>query len=74
MTTTAALVIFWPAAFFVKGDGATAAELSRLKGEMETIERVADEKGCGITFARPPPPPPPQMRRPTDKVWEQAGT
>src|SRR5690554_1697902 len=31
--TTVSLVLFWPAAFFMKGDGAAAAEVGRLKGE-----------------------------------------
>jgi hypothetical protein len=48
VATTAAIVIFWPAAFLVKGDGQTAAELGRLKGEFEALERVANEKNCGL--------------------------
>src|SRR5690606_6948672 len=31
--TTVSLVLFWPAAFFLKGDGADAAEVARLKRE-----------------------------------------
>ena len=46
--TGAAIVLFWPAAFFVKGDGATAQELARLKGEFEALERVAIEKNCNL--------------------------
>src|SRR5690242_14982340 len=34
VATTAAVIIFWPAAFLVGGDKQTAAELGRLKGEM----------------------------------------
>src|SRR5581483_7706905 len=34
VVTTVGVVIFWPALFFMKGDGPTAAELARLKGEM----------------------------------------
>ena len=49
-TTTAAIVIFWPAAFFVKGDGQTAAELGRLKGEFEALEKVSIEKNCATRF------------------------
>lgn len=44
------LVLFWPALFFAKGDGAQAAEVSRLKGEMLAIERASKEKNCGIQF------------------------
>jgi hypothetical protein len=48
VATTAAVIIFWPAAFLVKGDGQTAAELGRLKGEFEALERVANEKNCRL--------------------------
>lgn len=51
--TAGAIVVFWPAAFFIKGDGPTAAELARLKGEFEAIERVAIEKSCNLQFRRP---------------------
>jgi hypothetical protein len=50
VATGVALVLFWPAAFFVGGDGETAAELSRLKGEMEALEQASIQKNCGITF------------------------
>jgi hypothetical protein len=53
VATGVALVIFWPAAFFIKGDGATAAELGRLKGEFEALERASIEKRCGLQFQRP---------------------
>lgn len=44
------MVIFWPALFFAKGDGASAAEVSRLKGEMKAIEQTSLKKDCGIKF------------------------
>lgn len=50
--TTVSLVLFWPAAFFMKGDGADAAEVARLKGEMQAIEQVNRMKNCGIVFAQ----------------------
>jgi hypothetical protein len=50
VATTAAVVVFWPALFLMKGDGATAAELGRLKGEMDAIEQTSIRKNCGITF------------------------
>src|SRR5262245_56771640 len=53
VATGVAIVIFWPAAFFIKGDGATAAELGRLKGEFEAIERASIQRGCGLRFQRP---------------------
>jgi hypothetical protein len=49
--TTVAIVLFWPAAFFTKGDGAAAAEVARLKGEMQAIEQVNRIKNCGIQFS-----------------------
>jgi hypothetical protein len=53
VATGVAIVLFWPAAFFINGDGATAAELSRLKGEFEALERASSQKGCGMRFERP---------------------
>ncbi|MDX3973301.1 hypothetical protein [Shinella sp.] len=47
------LVLFWPAMFLAKGDGAQAAEVSRLKGEMQAIEDASRKKGCNITFQKP---------------------
>jgi hypothetical protein len=52
VATTVAVVVFWPAAFFVGGDGTNAAELGRLKGEMEAIEQASIRKRCSITFQR----------------------
>ena len=40
------LVLFWPTLFFLKGDGAEAQELARLRGEHEAIENVYIRKGC----------------------------
>lgn len=57
VVTGVALVVFWPAAFMLSGDGPTAAELSRLKGEMEALESVSIQKNCGIQFTRQPQPP-----------------
>ncbi len=50
VTTTVGVVLFWPALFFNKGDGATAAEVARLKGEMQAIENISRQKNCGIVF------------------------
>jgi hypothetical protein len=52
VATTAAVVIFWPAAFFVGGDNAKTAELANLKGQMQAIEGASIQKKCGITFQR----------------------
>ncbi|WP_230533490.1 hypothetical protein [Microvirga roseola] len=52
VATTAALVIFWPAAFLVGGDNAKTAELARLRGHMQAIEEASVQKKCGISFQR----------------------
>ena len=57
IATTAAVVIFWPAAFFVGGDKQTAAELAQMKGQMIAIEQASTVKKCGIQFQREPAPP-----------------
>ena len=45
------LVLFWPALFFMKGNGTEANEVAQLKGEMTAIQTVSDAKSCGIRFA-----------------------
>jgi hypothetical protein len=50
--TGVAVVVFWPALFALEGDGQTAAELSRLKGELEAVEKASIQKNCGIQFRR----------------------
>jgi hypothetical protein len=52
IATAAAVVIFWPAAFFVGGDGQVAAELGQLKGQMVAVEQASIQKKCGIQFQR----------------------
>src|SRR3982074_2471162 len=54
LATAAAIVVFWPAAFFVGGDKQTAAELGQMKGQMVAIEQASIQKKCGIQFQRPP--------------------
>jgi hypothetical protein len=48
VATAAAIVIFWPAAFFVGGDKQTAAELSQMKGQMVAVEQASIAKKCNI--------------------------
>lgn len=51
VSTTVAVVLFWPALFFIQGDkGGTAAEIASLKGQMKAIEEVNTAKNCGIQF------------------------
>ena len=56
VATAAAIIIFWPAAFLVGGDDQNTAELARLKGEFESIEKASIQKNCNLQFAKPPPP------------------
>jgi hypothetical protein len=56
IATGVAIVVFWPAAFLVGGDGAMAAELAQLKGQMVAVEQASIAKKCGIKFEREPPP------------------
>ena len=56
LATTAAIIIFWPAAFLVGGNDQNTAELARLKGEFEAIEKASIQKSCGLQFQKAPPP------------------
>ena len=58
VATTVGVIIFWPALFAVKGDSNNAAELARLKGDMDAIEDESIRKKCGITFRKPEQQPP----------------
>ena len=50
--TAVGVVLFWPTLFFLDGNGPKAAELARLKGEMEAIEQASIQKNCQITFQK----------------------
>jgi hypothetical protein len=52
VATGVGVVLFWPALFFIKGDGASAAEVASLRGQMEAIEQASIQKKCGIEFRR----------------------
>jgi hypothetical protein len=54
VATTVGAIVFWPALFLIGGDKQNAAELARLKGEMEAIEQASIRKNCGIQFQRAP--------------------
>ena len=54
VATTVAVVLFWPAAFMIKGDSTKAAEVARLKGEAQAIEQASNAKNCGIRFQSAP--------------------
>lgn len=42
------LVLFWPALFFLDGDGPEAQEYSRLKGEYDALTQASIEKQCNL--------------------------
>lgn len=46
-----ALILFWPVALFVKGDGPEAERYAELIGERKAIEQAAKHKRCKIKFA-----------------------
>lgn len=50
------IALFWPALFFIDGDGANAQEYGRLKGEMEALEKAAIQKDCTVDMAEIIPP------------------
>jgi hypothetical protein len=56
LATAAAVVVFWPAAFFVGGDKQTAAELAQMKGQMVAVEQASIAKKCNIQFQGQRPP------------------
>jgi hypothetical protein len=49
-TMALGLVIFWPALFFIDGDGPEAQEYGRLKGEYDALEKASIQKECGYEF------------------------
>ncbi len=48
--TAIGVVLFWPSLFFIGGDKGNAAEVARLKGEMQAIEHANISKNCGMQF------------------------
>jgi len=45
--TAVALVLFWPAAFFMSGD-TNAPNIARLKGEATALSAAAKSRGCTV--------------------------
>ncbi|UQR60287.1 hypothetical protein LRP30_25090 [Bradyrhizobium sp. C-145] len=81
VATAAAIVIFWPAAFFVGGDKQTAAGLAKMKGQMVAVEQASIAKKCNIPFqgtsdggtvAEPESPPPIAQSKPRAKSTPRA--
>ena len=54
IATGVAIVVFWPAAFLVGGDGQVAAQLAQLKGQLNAVEQASIQKKCGIQFRQAP--------------------
>ena len=54
VATGVAIVVFWPAAFFVVGDRQAAGELAQMKGQMVAIEQASIAKKCNIQFQGKP--------------------
>jgi hypothetical protein len=54
--TAAAVIVFWPAAFFVGGDKQAAGELAQMKGQMVAVEQASIAKKCDIQFQGQRPP------------------
>ncbi|MBB4285916.1 hypothetical protein [Roseospira goensis] len=48
------MILFWPALFFIEGDGPEANEYARLKGEHEALQKAAIEHNCTIPTRTPP--------------------
>lgn len=46
--TAVSLVLFWPAAFFISGNDATAAQLAEVKGRVDALGEAAKQRGCAI--------------------------
>jgi hypothetical protein len=55
VATTAAVILFWPAAFMNKGNGANAQEVAQLKGDMDAVEQANIRKKCGLQFNKAAP-------------------
>ena len=56
IATGVAVVIFFPAAFLIHGNGVNAQELAELRGDMDAIQQANIQKNCGIEFKQSPAP------------------
>jgi hypothetical protein len=52
VATAVGAIVFWPALFFIGGDKGNAAEVGRLKGEMNALEQASIKKNCAFNFGR----------------------
>ncbi len=54
VTKGVAWAVLGPAALLIKTNEVHSAELARLKGELNALERVSVRKTCGIVFQKEP--------------------
>ncbi len=47
MTTTAGVILFWPALFFLGGTKEQEARFAQLKGEYNALEQATIQRKCG---------------------------
>ena len=47
VATTVGVIVFWPTLFLIGGDKQNAAQLAKLKGQMDAIEQASIQKQCG---------------------------
>nr|WP_255553482.1 hypothetical protein [Maritimibacter sp. DP1N21-5] len=50
IATGVAVVLFWPAAFFVGGNDQAASQLALYKGQMNARQIASESKNCGLVF------------------------
>jgi len=60
VATGVAIVLFWPAALMIGGNDQNTAELARLKGEFEAVEKASIQKSCNHQFRQATVPPRPR--------------
>ena len=51
MTTTAGVILFWPALFFLGGTKEQEARYAQLRGEYSALEQASIQKKCGSNAA-----------------------
>ena len=49
------MILFWPALFFLEGDGPEAAEYAQLKGDFKALRKASIMKNCSVEAFPPSP-------------------
>lgn len=52
LTTTAGILLFWPALFFLGGTKEQEAEYAKLKGEYTALEQTSIQKRCTLAGSK----------------------